>query len=38
VLDERVDSEILAGLEVQPDLDGEAGVVAKSLVFRSHGG
>ena len=38
VLDQRVDPENLARLEVQADLDGEACVAFETVVVFRHGG
>ena len=38
VLDERVDAENLAGLQVQPHLHGEACVALQTIVDPGHGG
>ena len=37
VLDERVDSEHLAGLQVHADLDGELRVLAETVLCGGHG-
>ena len=37
VLDERVDSQHLAGLQVQADVDGELRVLAETVLCGGHG-
>ncbi len=37
VLDERVDAQDLAGLQVHADVDGELGVLAETVVCGGHG-